>query len=211
MLDGRGTGPRLPHARLRRAAESGPRGGPSLGSGGGSRSPARDPHRPQGQHDHPGDGDHRRLEDPGRLPPSLRRHRGPTAPGGRGVDHRQGQPRRVRHGVVDRELGLRPYPQPVAHRPRSRRVVGRQRGGRGCSYGPRRAGFRHGRVDPPARLPLRHRGGQAHLRSGEPLRTHRLRVLPRPDRPADPHGQRCRPPPRHGERARPARRHVLSR
>ena len=30
---------------------------------------------------------------------------------------RQDQPRRVRHGQLDRELGLRPHPQPPRHRP----------------------------------------------------------------------------------------------
>ena len=40
------------------------------------------PDRAQGQHGHPGGGDHRRFPDPGRMDPALRRHRR-RAPGSR--------------------------------------------------------------------------------------------------------------------------------
>src|SRR5206468_1902947 len=56
------------------------------------------------------------------------------------------------------------------------------------------AGHRHRRLDPPARRPVRHRRPQAHLRGGEPLRDDRLRLEPRPGRPADPRRHRRRTP-----------------
>ena len=43
---------------------------------------------------------------------------------------------------------------------------------------------RHGRLDPPAREPVRRRRPEAHLRRGQPLRHDRLRLLARPVRPA---------------------------
>ena len=45
------------------------------------------------------------------------------------VDRRQDEHGRVRHGLVDRELGLLPHAQPVGPRPRARRLVRRLRGG----------------------------------------------------------------------------------
>ena len=76
-----------------------------------------------------------------RLSAALRRHRRSPgwprpAPCGR-----QDQLRRVRDGLVDRELGVRPHRQPVGARPRARRVerrIGRRRGrarGRPASLG----------------------------------------------------------------------------
>ena len=51
------------------------------------------------------------------------------APGRRRAG-RQDQSRRVRHGVLDGELGLRPDPQPPGPEPGSGRLVGRERGRR---------------------------------------------------------------------------------
>ena len=42
----------------------------------------------------------------------------------RGHRHRQDQPRRVRHGQLHRELGVRPHPQPARHEQGPGRVVG---------------------------------------------------------------------------------------
>ena len=87
--------------------------------------------RPQGQPVHPGRPDHvlvAILE--GWRPPydatvveRLRRRR-------RGR-HRQDQPRRVRHGLLHRELGVRADPQPPRPQPRAGRLERRQRGGGG--------------------------------------------------------------------------------
>ncbi len=56
---------------------------------------------------------HLRLEDSRGLHPALRRHRRGAAGSGRGGGPRQDQLRRVRHGLVHRELRLRPDAQPV--------------------------------------------------------------------------------------------------
>ena len=61
-------------------------------------------------HRHP---HHLLVADPRGLGAAVRRHRR-RAPGrGRRGHRRQDQPRRVRHGLVDGELGLRPHPQPA--------------------------------------------------------------------------------------------------
>ena len=48
---------------------------------------------------------------------AVRRHRRHPAEGGRGGDRRQDQPRRVRHGLEHRELGVRSDAQPPRHDP----------------------------------------------------------------------------------------------
>ena len=60
-----------------------------------------------------GDADDRRLEDPRGLDPALRRHRHRPAARRRRGHPRQDEPRRVRDGLVHRELRLRPDPQPL--------------------------------------------------------------------------------------------------
>ena len=72
---------------------------------------------------------------------------------GRGGRRRQDQPRRVRHGIVDGELGVRADPQSTGSDPGPRRVVGwkRSRGG--------------GRVQPPR---ARHRTPAARSASPPP-------------------------------------------
>ena len=69
--------------------------------------------------------DDRRLEDPRGLQARLRRDRRRPLQGGRPAAARQDEPRRVRDGLVHRELRLRPDPQPVGPEPRAGRLVGR--------------------------------------------------------------------------------------
>ena len=88
---------------------------------------------------------------------ALRRHRRRAARGGRRGHRRQDQLRRVRDGLVDRELGVRPGAQSVGARPHSRRIE-RRIGGRGRRrHGAARARLRHRRIDPPAGRALRRR------------------------------------------------------
>ena len=111
---------------------------------------------------------------------------------GRRPDSRQDQLRRVRHGLLERELGVRTGPQPGRARPRAGRIerrIGRRRGA-----GHRRggAGLRHRRLDPPAGLLLRRRGRHPHLRPRFALRPHRVRQLARSHRAVCPLGEGCR-------------------
>ena len=152
--------------------------------------------------------DHLLLPHPRGLATALRRH-GRRAARRRGRGHRrQDEPRRVRHGLLDRELRLRPDPQPARPQPRARRLLGRQRGGGGGRIRAAGARFRHRRLHPPAGRPLRRRRRQADLRRRLPLRPGRLRVEPRPDRPARPHGRGRRPAPRGHRRPRPTGLHL---
>ena len=137
--------------------------------------------------------DHLLVADPRGLGAPLRRHRRPAGGRGRGGRGRQDQPRRVRHGLVDGELGLRPDPQPPRPEPGPGRVVGRERRRRGRRLRGPRPRIRHRRLDPPAGRSVRGGRRQAHLRAGLPLRADRLRQLPRPDRPAGPQRGRRRP------------------
>jgi len=68
-----------------------------------------------------------------------------------GGDRRQDQLRRVRHGILDRELGLRPGAQPGGAGPRTGRFERRLGGGSGAGHGSGGAGLRYGRLDPPSR------------------------------------------------------------
>ncbi len=110
----------------------------------------------------------------------------------RGVP-RQGEHGRVRHGLVQHDLGLRPGGKPVEaaagqrRGPGARRLVGRLGGGGRGAAGHGRHRHRHRRLDPPARLVLRHRRDQADLRAVQPLGRGRLRLLARPARPVRPH------------------------
>ena len=96
---------------------------------------------------------------------------------------RQDEHRRVRDGLVDRELGLRPDAQPLGSRPRAGRLGRRLRGrcrGRARAVGAR---LGHGRLDQAAGRALRQRRPAPDLRHRPPLRGRRVRVEPRPDRP----------------------------
>ncbi len=147
-------------------------------------------------------------QDPRRLAPAVRRHRRPPAPRGRRRDPRQDQHGRVRDGLVDRELRVRPDPQPVGPRPDPRRLLGRLVGGGRRVRGAAGDRHRHRRLDPPAGGGHRHRRRQADLRRGLPLRPRRLLLLARPGRPVRPHRARRRPAARGDRRPRPARLHV---
>ena len=137
---------------------------------------------------------HERRPQPGRQPHPRRlqadlridRHGEPL--GRRRGDARQAQHGRVRHGLVQRDLLLRPGRQPVAEarrqcRPRARRLVGRLGGGRRGASLRRRDRDRYRRLDPPARRLHRHRRHQADLWPLLALGHRRLRLLARPGRP----------------------------
>ena len=91
--------------------------------------------------------------------------------GGRRGRRRQDQPRRVRDGLVDRELGVRPDPQPA--RPDAG-CPGGSSGGSAAAvaagFAPLGARLRHRRLDPPARRAVRRRRREADLRRGVALR-----------------------------------------
>ena len=125
--------------------------------------------------------------------------------GGRAPAPRQDEHGRVRHGLVDRELGLRADPQPVGHEPRARRLRRRLGGGRGRGPGAVGARLRHGRLDQAAGRAHRHRRPAPDLRHGLALRRRRLRLQPRPGRPGDEDRARLRAPLPHHRRPRPAR------
>ena len=102
--------------------------------------------------------------------------------GGRHGDAGQAQHGRVRHGLVERDLVLRPGEEPVGRRARARRLLGRLGGGRGGAPGAGRDRHRHRRLDPPAGGAVRPHRPQADLRRGFALRHDRLRLQPRPGR-----------------------------
>ncbi len=102
--------------------------------------------------------------------------------GGGGRRGREDQHGRVRHGLVDRELRVRRHAQPARSGPRAGRELrwlGRRGRGRARADGAR---IGHGRLRAPAGGVLRRRRHQAHVRSGEPVRAGRLRVVARPGR-----------------------------
>ena len=140
------------------------------------------PSRPERQPLHARAEDHRRLADPRALHSPVHRDRGRTAGRRRRRHRREDELRRVRDGIVDRELRLRTDAQPVVARPDARRIERRIGGGRGGADGAARARLRHGRLHPPARGALRRRRPQANLRPRLALRPARLRVITRSDR-----------------------------
>ena len=113
-----------------------------------------------------------------------------TADRGRAPDPRQDQHGRVRDGLVERELRLRPGAATPGTAARPRRLLGRLGGGRRRRPRPVGARHRHRRLDPPARRALRHRRPEADLRRDLALRDDRLRLLARPVRPAHPRRHR---------------------
>ena len=144
---------------------------------------ARHPGRAEGPRADQGrPGDSRQQDPRGPHRPVRRPHRGAAARGRRGAAG-QDQHGRVRHGLVDRVLGVGADGQPVGPRPRAWWLRGLGIGGRGV---PRAAVDRHGhrRLDPPAGGAGRHRRAEADLRAGQPLRHRRLRLVARPDRAA---------------------------
>ena len=150
------------------------------------------------------------VPDPGWLAAPLRRH-GRAAPGGGGRgDCRQDQPRRVRHGIFDGELGLRAHPQSSGPAPGPGRVVGWQRRRRVGPLRPSGPGLGHRRIHSSARCALRRGRSQADLRPGLALRADRLRQLARSDRAAGDQRGRRRPVARRDLRPRPGRLHIAS-
>ena len=139
---------------------------------------------------HGGRSDDRRVPHPRGTQAAVHGDRRAAAGRRRRADARQDEHGRVRDGLVERELRLRHRAQPVGPGACSGRLQRRVGGGRGGR--PRAVGDRHGhrRVDPPARVAVRHRGTEADLRGDLPLRHGRVRVLAGPVRPADAHGHR---------------------
>ncbi len=202
-------------ARCTRSSTSTPRGrsprrGPptSAGRPGPCLAARRRADRGQGRARHRGPADHVRVEDPRGLGPAVRRDRRPQAPRSRPADPRQDQHGRVRDGLLDRALRLRPHPQPVGPRPDPRRL--RRRLGRGGRRVRGAAGdrHRHRRLDPPARRGHRDGRRQADVRRGVALRPGRAGQLPGPGRPGDPHGAGLGAAARGDRRPRPAGLHV---
>ena len=83
---------------------------------------ARRARRRQGQHLHARPPDDRRVAHARALRPALRRDRRAAARAGGRRRHRQDELRRVRDGLVDRELGVRTDEQPVGARPDAGRI-----------------------------------------------------------------------------------------
>ena len=128
---------------------------------------------------HQGRGDDLRLAHPRRLSAGLRRHGG-RAPGTRRRDRAgQNQLRRVRHGRLERKLGLWPGAQSCGHGPRAGRLERRIGRGGGGGTGGGGVGHRHGRLGSPAGLVLRHSGDDADLRTRLALRADRVRLFAR--------------------------------
>ena len=105
---------------------------------------------------------------------------------------RQDQLRRVRHGLVERDLVFRPgdlavAPQGLQHAADAGRLVRRLGGGGGGAIVPRRHRHRHRRLDPPAGGLHRHRRHQADLRPLLALGHRRLCLLARSGRPVRAH------------------------
>ena len=119
----------------------------------------------------------------------------------RHTDPGQDQHGRVRDGIVDRELGLRPDPQPLERRPGARRFRRGQRGGAGRVPGAAGDRLGHRRLDPPTRGADGDGRGETHLRHGVALRPDRLRVVAGPGRAVRAHRARHRAAARGDRRA----------
>ena len=130
--------------------------------------------------------------------------RGPLQ-GRRAAHHREDQPGRVRDGLVHGELRLRPDEEPVGSGAGAGRVVRRVGGRRRRRARALGARHRHGRLGKAAGLALRRRRPAPDLRHGLALRDRRLRVQPRPGRPADEDRARQRAPVRAHRRQGPGR------
>ena len=186
------------HRRARRRA-------PLLPAHDGERGRRRRADRAQGRHLDEGRRDDRGLEDPRRLRPRLRRDRRGAREGGRAPAPREDEHGRVRDGLLDRELGLRPVPQPVGSFARAW-WLGRGLRGRGHGrHDALGARLRHRRLDQAAVGAVRQRGAAADVRERLALRRRGVRVEPRPDRARGEDGARRRAPVLDHRGARPAR------
>ena len=159
--------------------------------------------RRQGRHGDQGPADDLRQQDPRGLGPALRRDRRDAPARGRHAHPRQDQHGRVRDGLLDRALGLRPDAQPVGPRPHPRRFRWWLERGRRVVPGAARDRHRHRWLDPPAGRRHRHRRDQADLRRRLALRPRRARLLARPGRAVRPHRARRGPAARGHGRPRP--------
>ena len=137
---------------------------------------------PEGRPHLPRRADDVRVEDPPGLAAALRRRRHRAAARRRPGHPGQDQHGRVRHGLLHRELRLRPDPQPVGPGPDSGRLRGRVLGRAGCVRGAAGHRHRHRGVDPAAGFGDRHRRGQADLRGHVALRPGGAGLQPGPGR-----------------------------
>ena len=128
---------------------------------------------------HPYDG---RLEDARELRAGVRRDGRRALQGAGAARAREDEHRRVRDGLVDRELRVRPDPQPVGPDARAGRLRRRQRGGRVGGARAVGARLRHGRLDQAAGGAVRQRRPAPDLRNGLALRRRRVRLVARPGR-----------------------------
>ena len=139
------------------------------------------------------------LKNPRQFRAALRIHRDLAALARRRRHARQAQQRRIRDGLVERDLVLRPGGQSVAARRfqhhagagRLIRRIGVRRGG-AALHGRDRDRYR--RFDPPARSLHRDRRRQADLRPLLALGHRGVRVLARPGGSDRAHHPRCRDP-----------------
>ena len=172
------------------------------------RAARRHSARHQGPVLHQGRAHHGGLAHPRRFHADLRVDRLGEPVARRRRDARQAQQRRVRDGLVERDLVLRAGGQPVAAqglecrrgggRADRRRASGAGRlvrrlggGGRGAAL-PRRDRDRHRRLDPPARGVHRHGRPEADLRALLALGDRGVCVLARSGGADRAHGARCR-------------------
>ena len=139
--------------------------------------------------------DHVRLADARALPAAVRCHGHRAAQGGRRRAPRQDEHGRVRHGRLDRELGLSAR---RATPGTSSAIPGGSSGGAAACVAAGMAPLvgrqRHGRLDPPAGRVLRRDRPEADLRPRQPLRPGRVRQQSRSDRSAGaqrPKTRRC--------------------
>ena len=166
------------------------------------RQQRRSPNCSQGRHLDEGRAHHRGLEDPRGLRAGVRLDRRRSLQGGGVAAAGKDEHRRVRNGLVDGELRLRPVAEPLGSHSRSRRFrrrVGRSRVRRPRSVGAR---FRHGRIDQAAVGPLRQRRAAPDVRHRLALRDRGLRFQSRPGRAGDEDRARQRAPLRDHQRAR---------
>ncbi len=118
-----------------------------------------------------------RLQDLEGFSPSLYRHQRSAPARYRRRGSGQDQHRRIRHGLLHRELGLRPHPQPLGPRARPGRLLRRICGGGGRPHVLCRPGHRYRRLRPSAGCLLRRHRPQDLLRPCFALWFDRLWIL----------------------------------